>query len=183
MKVLIIAPNSKEKISIEPQVLEKLADIREIVYCNSAIKGLNRINLTKPDLVILPEIIEGMSSSEFLQMAQHKPAEHIITMGVLNSNNTTVGVEQSEQKIIVCSQHSVYTNEIAYIKAQRAYCSIYTKQGNELIATRAMAYFEKLLKGDDFVKPHKSYLVNKNYIANTCCKKNILNYEIKLLSR
>ena len=56
-------------------------------------------------------------------------------------------------------------SDILYLKGERAYASIYLKDGSSVLASRNLKYFEQLLNGNSkFFRCHRSYLVNVDYI-------------------
>lgn len=68
--------------------------------------------------------------------------------------------------------YSFEIQSIVYIEAQRKYCRIVTTTGEKSLLTRLMDW-EASLNSYQFIKPHRSYLVNPKYITYIG-KKNIL---------
>ncbi|KAB7727013.1 response regulator [Rudanella paleaurantiibacter] len=57
--------------------------------------------------------------------------------------------------------------EILYAKGDGAYTDIFLRSGDKLLISRSLKYLETLLEGlDGFVRCHKSYVVNTQYVAS-----------------
>ena len=55
-------------------------------------------------------------------------------------------------------------NDIIFLAADDDYVKIHTPEGS-FLKNKTMAYFEKLLGEDDFVRVHRSYIVKINEIT------------------
>ncbi|MBV2247482.1 MAG: LytTR family DNA-binding domain-containing protein [Lentimicrobium sp.] len=62
-------------------------------------------------------------------------------------------------RILVIAVHTIY-----YIEAQDDYVMIHSEQGRHL-KEKTMKYFEHHLPADEFIRIHRSYIVNINYIV------------------
>lgn len=56
--------------------------------------------------------------------------------------------------------------DILYCKADDNYTHIFLKNERKKLVSKTLKYFEEALKKNSFVRIHKSYLVNVNYIIN-----------------
>lgn len=56
------------------------------------------------------------------------------------------------------------TDEIIYCQSNDNYTAIQLKNGEKIIASKTMKYFEDLLIPNGFLRPHQSYIVNTKYI-------------------
>ena len=56
--------------------------------------------------------------------------------------------------------------EILYCKADDNYTHVFLKNNRKKLVSKTLKYFEDALKESSFVRIHKSYLVNVNYIVN-----------------
>ncbi len=54
-------------------------------------------------------------------------------------------------------------NEIIYCKAEGNYTRIYTKNNN-FVVTKVLKFVESILPKNIFLRIHKSYLINMNYV-------------------
>ncbi len=67
-------------------------------------------------------------------------------------------VVKQNQKIII-----IPVEEIKYLEAQDDYVMIYSEKGN-FLKEKTMKYFEENLKINNFIRIHRSYIVNISYI-------------------
>jgi len=54
--------------------------------------------------------------------------------------------------------------EIVFCEAERAYCRFHLESGKKMLISKAMKEFEPILTQHQFVKVHKSYIVNVKHI-------------------
>lgn len=54
--------------------------------------------------------------------------------------------------------------EIVFCEAERAYCRFHLESGKKMLVSKAMKEFEPILTDHDFLKVHKSYIVNIKHI-------------------
>lgn len=59
--------------------------------------------------------------------------------------------------------HVIHTNEIIYLEADDDYVRIHTKEG-EYLKEKTMKYFKSHLDPKTFIRIHRSYMVNTNFI-------------------
>ncbi len=66
------------------------------------------------------------------------------------------------------SRQDVYLDDIAYIQAEGSYAQIRLScgVGEKIIVSKKLGQIEKELKGTDFVRCHKSYLINMSSIKS-----------------
>ena len=57
-------------------------------------------------------------------------------------------------------------NNIAYCQAENTYTTIHTSLNEAIVVTKTLKMVEELLPDNLFIRIHKSYLVNKNYIKS-----------------
>tara|TARA_R110002049_G_scaffold268752_1_gene445477 strand:+ start:2028 stop:2783 length:756 start_codon:yes stop_codon:yes gene_type:complete len=55
-------------------------------------------------------------------------------------------------------------SQIAYCKADDNYCVIHLIGNRKIIIAKTLKYVEELISSNNFIRTHKSYLVNLNYI-------------------
>ncbi|UYW01716.1 LytTR family DNA-binding domain-containing protein [Flavobacterium agricola] len=78
---------------------------------------------------------------------------------------------------IANKQVLVSENEIIYCQADNNYCNMFFK-GEKQLFTKTLKEFEKTLSPDLFVRAHRSYLVNKNYIKSFDAANNKILVEV-----
>ncbi len=78
-----------------------------------------------------------------------------------------VHANDDEQKLALNTANGIKfipINEIIYCKAQGSYTGIYLINGKTELASRALHEFEEILSEKQFIRIHKSHMVNKKYI-------------------
>lgn len=102
------------------------------------------------------------------KLAQEKDSlqvEHYQTIEKLKKVNQLV----VQDNIILKNKAKIYLNELQYIKADDHYLNIFTKDGkNHFVRGRLADIIEEL--PPNFIKCHRSYIVNKNFIKNAQSK-------------
>jgi DNA-binding LytR/AlgR family response regulator len=71
------------------------------------------------------------------------------------------------------SQKNVRSTEIVYVQAKVNYSIVIMKDGREFLVATTLKKVEEKLEGCGFIRPHKSFLINTQYI---------LKYESGLIS-
>ncbi|MDR1459904.1 MAG: LytTR family transcriptional regulator [Bacteroidales bacterium] len=69
---------------------------------------------------------------------------------------------------------TVRFDDIVYLGADRCYCEIHKKDGKMIVVSKSMAEVERHLPGSRFIRIHKSYVLNREYINDIFCGKIIL---------
>ncbi len=57
-------------------------------------------------------------------------------------------------------------DEIIRCEAAKGYTFIYAKDRKEILSSKTLKEYEKMLPNDQFIRVHQSHLVNKNFIKN-----------------
>lgn len=57
-------------------------------------------------------------------------------------------------------------NDIFYCRADGRYTQVFIKDGKSILTARLLKSFENKLPGDIFLRIHKSYIINLNYITD-----------------
>jgi two-component system LytT family response regulator len=60
----------------------------------------------------------------------------------------------------------VPVSQIVYAKASSNYSTIITSDGQKIIASQTLGYFEELLEGGRFFRTHRSYLINLDFVKS-----------------
>lgn len=55
-------------------------------------------------------------------------------------------------------------NEISHLQADGSYCRILIKTGETIVASKSMSFFEQLLPVNDFIKVHRSFIINLQFV-------------------
>ena len=57
-------------------------------------------------------------------------------------------------------------NSIMYCEADRNYSKIFTFYGEQILISKSISYLEEILPSDTFIRIHKSYVVNLNFVKS-----------------
>jgi len=70
--------------------------------------------------------------------------------------------------------HRVEINDILYIESSRVYCKTITAQNEEFLNRISLNEYSLLLKSPNFIKPHRSFLVNSKRISKVNLNENVI---------
>jgi two-component system LytT family response regulator len=68
----------------------------------------------------------------------------------------------------------IHPGDIIKIEALSNYSKLYFANGKWLVVAKVLHWFEKRLAANQFIRIHRSYLVNKNHISQYCAGKIVL---------
>lgn len=91
--------------------------------------------------------------------------EELITM--LKENKVPEITTISQQKIALKTQTYIeYVNVSDIIRAESegSYTTVYLNNGNKIMVSKSLKQIESQINASTFIKPHKSHLVNINYV-------------------
>ncbi|MCF6279874.1 MAG: LytTR family DNA-binding domain-containing protein [Flavobacteriaceae bacterium] len=145
-------------------LLEKLGDVEfETVFVTAynhyAIDALNNhasYYLLKP--ISIDELIKAVD-----YVVEIKKKENELQHSVLKTKVTS-----ADGKITIPTQDGFEVIEISnilYCKADDNYTQLFLVDGHKKLVSKTLKYFEAILSENGFVRIHKSYLVNVNYIT------------------
>ncbi|HRO75377.1 MAG TPA: LytTR family DNA-binding domain-containing protein [Crocinitomicaceae bacterium] len=77
----------------------------------------------------------------------------------------------SNEKIITVPINYGYEyiriSDIEYIEADNSYSTIYLNDGQKIVISKSLKYFENALSQfDNFLKVHRSFVINLNYVKS-----------------
>ena len=75
--------------------------------------------------------------------------------------------QQQKQRIVVKNGGKIKiipVEDIHYLEAADDYVRIYTAEGN-FLKNRTMAYFEEILDGQQYIRTHRSFIINVHHIT------------------
>jgi len=104
--------------------------------------------------------------SYYLLLSRNELKEQKLKMEEKSTDSTPVPVEKLSRIIVKkkSEYHCVLVNQIHYIEASGDYVTIYT-DSNRYLKDQTMKYWETHLPDDSFVRIHRSFIVNIEYIA------------------
>lgn len=131
-------------------------------YDNYAIKAFEIAAL---DYLLKPIVIERLKASVNRVKEKKLSTSPSQQLNLLNET-----IQNKELKNILLTdkgqQYIVAIDNIIAIEAQESYCIIYTTE-KRFIASKNLKHFETLLETiPNFIRSHKSWLINKSYILH-----------------
>ncbi|MEQ9402828.1 MAG: response regulator [Cyclobacteriaceae bacterium] len=75
----LIIEDDKAFSDILQSVLEKIPEVKVIGVCDNTVDAAKRLELDKPDILLLDVNISGLEGPEILEMTEHKPRTIVIT--------------------------------------------------------------------------------------------------------
>ncbi|MBK7958000.1 MAG: LytTR family transcriptional regulator [Bacteroidetes bacterium] len=78
-------------------------------------------------------------------------------------------VEQFKTQVSICTNHGIKfleTNNIQVLESDGNYTILYDKDAKRHISSKPLAYYEKQLDPKSFLRTHRSYIININYIVH-----------------
>lgn len=71
-------------------------------------------------------------------------------------------------RISIFTKEHIYflsPGEILYCKSNNTSTTIHLENNEVIVISKSLVAVEKLFKGNQFIRPHQSYLVNQNHIV------------------
>ena len=131
-------------------------------YNNQAIRA---IKAGAMDYILKPvDEVELRQSLRKVMLEKQEVTDIETNISVTNAHYTGDG----KKRIILRTSEAVYAifeEDICYCKSDGNYTTFYTQQRNSLLISKPIKHFEEILSESVFVRCHKSYLVNKNYVV------------------
>ncbi len=78
-------------------------------------------------------------------------------------------VEQFKTQVSICTNYGIKfleTNNIQVLESDGNYTILYDKDAKRHISSKPLAYYEKQLDPKSFLRTHRSYIININYIVH-----------------
>ena len=112
-------------------------------------------------VVTVPKEMEGLS----VEMVIDENIKELMVQIVENNKVINTLYERKPTHLFIKDrgcEHVIQINSIKWIKGERQYCIIYMVNRNLLIS-KTMLAIQRLLPDGQFVRIHKSYIVNMDY--------------------
>lgn len=85
---------------------------------------------------------------------------------------------------IGCRNNVIYLEDLVYLKSDKNYTIFKMRDGNTIISSKNLKIFEDELKGiPNFVRPHRSFIVNLDYVNDlyfNCRGGELLIFDLKI---
>ena len=112
-------------------------------------------------VVTVPKKMEGLS----IEMVVDENIKELMVQIVENNKVENTLHEEKPMCLSVKDsecEHIIQINSIKWIKGEREYCKIFMTNSN-LLVTKKLSAIQQLLPDGQFVRIHKSYIVNMGY--------------------
>ena len=99
---------------------------------------------------------------------EHIDANNIYKESIQNLNEHIHSRSKQIQKLTIAEQFGfrvINVNEIIYLEADTNYTILHLTEKRQVIATRNLGEFEKLLESPEFFRIHKSTIINLHYLS------------------
>ena len=117
---------------------------------------------------LLKPIVPDELQAAVEKVRNHKQKKNNMKNFEVLLNN--INPDKMEQKKVVLSTaekiHVVETNNILRCESDNYYTHVYFIDGGPLLISTTLKDVEALLEGGNFIRPHKSHLINLRYIQN-----------------
>ena len=114
-------------------------------------------------VVTVPKEMEGLS----VEMVIDENIKELMVQIVENNKVINTLYERKPMHLFIKDhgcEHVIQINSIKWIKGERQYCKIFMANSNLLVSKKLSAIQQSLPDGQ-FVRIHKSYIVNMNYVT------------------
>ena len=114
-------------------------------------------------VVTVPKEMEGVSVEMFID----ENIKELMVQIVENNKVINTLYERKPMYLFIKDrecEHIIQINSIKWIKGEREYCKIFMTNSN-MLDTKKLSAIQQLLPDGKFVRIHKSYIVNMNYVT------------------
>lgn len=115
----------------------------------------------------LDYLLKPIDPEEFSVAVQHV-MDMTVTEQSSNLQNWMAQYGNSDRKLGVPTADGIrfiQLDAIVYMEADSSYCKIYLKDSKSVVVSKPLKYFSDKLEGERvFLRPHKSFIVNMNYL-------------------
>lgn len=129
--------------------------------------AIDAIRLSAVDFLLKPINPEDLVSAVKRVQKEIEKSDYLRVLETLNSNINSTSKE--DKKILLKSQDSIKVVKVTSIvrcEANINYTTFYFVDQSKLVVSRPLKEFELVLKDYGFFRPHKSHLVNTNFISS-----------------
>lgn len=112
------------------------------------------------------QAVETIASGYLLKPVQPDDLQRIITKA-MTSNKPGENELPLKDKIPVPDNDGIELvpcEDIIYCKSDSNYCTLVLSGSRKIMASKTLKHFEDILSKDQFIRVHKSYLINRNHI-------------------
>ncbi|MFA6923101.1 MAG: LytTR family DNA-binding domain-containing protein [Bacteroidales bacterium] len=149
------------------RLLEETHDINYEVIFTTAFDqyAIKAIKYSALDYLLKPIDPEDLISSLEKFESKKNSISNKPNIKVLLEN--TKNTDSHFKKIVLSTfegMHVVDIDNIIHCKAEDCYTNFYFLDGKKMLVSKTLKDFEELLSGYNFIRPHKSHLINLKYV-------------------
>jgi two-component system LytT family response regulator len=151
------------------RLLEELGEIDfEVIFTTAFDQfAIKAIKYSALDYLLKPIIPQDLADA--IQRVEKKKAENKRRKNLELSSGTQMMQEQRSHKIVLSTAemiHVIDVNDIVRCESDNYYTYFHFADGRKLLVSKTLKENEELLSGHNFIRPHKSHLVNIKYIKS-----------------
>ena len=151
------------------EIFDKLinTDFKIIFITAHSHYAIDAIRLSAVDFLLKPIDPDELMNAVKRVQEELKKSEYVRVLETLTSNINSPSKE--DKKILLKSQESikvVKVTSIVHCEANINYTTFYFEDRTKLVVSRPLKEFELILNDYGFFRPHKSHLVNLNFISS-----------------
>lgn len=127
---------------------------------------LQALRLSAIDYLLKPiqehELVNAVAKAK-TQLTNNAARESITIL----AENVKAKATTSDFKISLPTTHGLiikYLKELIYCEADNTYTKFYFTDNSMIMVTKPLSYYDQLLSDCEFIRIHKSYLINENHI-------------------
>ena len=118
------------------------------------------------DYLLKPIIINDLKESIAKISERFNKTDESIKINTLLQNNPE---KKEKQKLVINSETNyqvIEINEIIRMQSSGNYTSFYLKNGNEIISSKPLKYYNTLITEDYFFRIHRSHFINVQFVIS-----------------
>jgi two-component system, LytTR family, response regulator len=152
------------------KLLEELEEIDfEVIFTTAFDQfAIKAIKYSALDYLLKPVIPQDLE--EAVMRVEKKKAENTARKkGLESAAESSKAQEEREQKIVLSTAemiHVIKVDDIIRCESDNYYTYFHFKDGRKLLVSKTLKENEELLSGYNFIRPHKSHLINVKYIKS-----------------
>ena len=151
------------------RLLEELDEIDfEVIFTTAFDQfAIKAIKYSALDYLLKPIIPQDLADA--VQRVEKKKAENNRRKSFEDSSESLRMQERQSHKIVLSTSdmiHVINVDEIVRCESDNYYTNFYFVDGRKLLISKTLKENEELLSPFDFIRPHKSHLVNIKYIKS-----------------
>lgn len=173
MKQVIIYEKRSAIAKFVQQTLQLIGynDFKIVTNINEVDDFQNTV-LVVADIVEINEISRKIKSNNaqsklILYQVEHENVVGFWNEGLINQNHDFLPVDDNKSMFIRARGRleKIEKQDILYVESDKKYCTIITKTKKYVLRTALKNLYEQL-KDNNFIRIHRSYLINKNHITH-----------------